>query len=49
MMDIFIYGYGVTLKIQWGDSKIALQKPFEFFLEKYSYEISEQNKRRNAC
>lgn len=33
------YGYGVTLKIRWGDSKIALQKPFEFFLEKYSYEV----------
>ena len=43
------YGYGVTLKIRWGDSEIALQKPFEFFLEKYSYEVSEQNKRRNAC
>jgi hypothetical protein len=43
------YGYGVTLKIRWGDSKIALQKPFEFFLEKYSYEVSEQNERRNPC
>lgn len=43
------YGYGVTLKIRWGDSKIALQKPFEFYLEKYSYEISEQNKRRTTC
>lgn len=36
------YGYGVTLKIRWGDSKIALQKPFEFFLEKYSYEVSDR-------
>jgi len=43
------YGYGVTLKIRWGDSKIALQRPFEFFLEKYSYEIREQNERRNSC
>lgn len=43
------YGYGVTLKIRWGDSEIALQKPFEFFLEKYSYEVSEQNERRNSC
>lgn len=30
------YGYCVTLKIRWGDSKIALQKPFEFFLERRS-------------
>lgn len=43
------YGYGVTLKIRWGDSKIALQKPFEFFLEKYSYEVSKQNERRTEC
>jgi crotonobetainyl-CoA:carnitine CoA-transferase CaiB-like acyl-CoA transferase len=43
------YGYGVTLKIRWGDSKIALQKPFEFFLEKYSYEVSERNERRATC
>jgi len=40
------YGYGVTLKVRWGDSGIALQKPFELFLAKYTSEIRDQNQRR---
>ena len=40
------YGYCVTLKVRWGDSDIALQKPFELFLAKYTSEIRDQNQRR---
>ena len=40
------YGYGVTLKVRCGDSGIALQKPFELFLAKYTSEIRDQNQRR---
>lgn len=40
------YGYGVTLKVRWGDSDIAIQKPFEFFLAEYTSEIRDQNQRR---
>jgi len=40
------YGYGVTLKVRWGNSGIALQKPFELFLAKYTSEIRDQNQRR---
>ena len=40
------YGYCVTLKVRWGDSNIALQKPFELFLAKYTSEIRDQNQRR---
>lgn len=42
------YGYCVTLKVRWGDSGIALQKPFELFLAKYTSEIRDQNQRRNS-
>ena len=40
------YGYCVTLKVRWGDSDIALQKPFELFLAKYTSEIRDQSQRR---
>lgn len=40
------YGYCVTLKVRWGDSDIAIQKPFEFFLDNYGKEIRDQNQRR---
>lgn len=42
------YGYCVTLKVRWGDSGIALQKPFELFLAKYTSKIRDQNQRRNS-
>jgi hypothetical protein len=42
------YGYCVTLKVRWGDSGVALQKPFELFLAKYTSEIRGQNQRRNS-
>ena len=40
------YGYCVTLKVRWGNSDIAIQRPFEFFLDNYGKEIREQNQRR---
>jgi hypothetical protein len=43
------YGYGVTLKVRWGNSDIAIQRPFELFLDKFGKEIREQNRRRTIC
>ena len=43
------YGYCVTLKVRWGISDIAIQRPFEFFLDNYGKEIREQNQRRATC
>ena len=43
------YGYCVTLKVRWGNSDIAIQRPFELFLDKFGKEIREQNQRRAIC
>ena len=43
------YGYCVTLKVRWGNSDIAIQRPFELFLDKFGKEIKEQNQRRAIC
>jgi len=42
------YGYCVTLKVRWGNSDIAIQRPFELFLAKYTSKIRDQNQRRNS-